>query len=194
MSITCKYPFSKINRRVLNVSVFRSESSHLHPGNLYDMPYKGLECQIPTSNWKLIEAWKTILQALSHPLWFPLLCLAITPVIAFILITWEMTGFNTSSKTRSTLKSKKMIGSLLCIYFILFFFDLIQFATQPNAGTELEFTHAQRIQSGINQRNDLILVYVFHHWTRPMASCIRNLLCMIFIIKDRDSYVTLLKK
>ena len=37
------------------------------------------------------------IQALSHPLWFPMLCLAFTPILAFVLIGWEVKGKKTGT-------------------------------------------------------------------------------------------------
>ena len=74
----------------------------------------------------------------------------------------------------------KPIGILLSIYFILFFYDLIQFATKTDT-TMLLFTHTNSVeisnQNGQIERR-LLLIYVFHHWSRPLAACVRNLLCL----------------
>ena len=71
------------------------EDSTLHPRDISDLPYIGLQCQIPESPWISLEIWKMTIQALSHPLWFPMLCLAFTPILAFVLIGWEVKGQNT---------------------------------------------------------------------------------------------------
>ena len=74
----------------------------------------------------------------------------------------------------------KPIGILLSTYFLLFFYDLIQFATKTDT-TMLLFTHTNSVeilnQSGQIERR-LLLIYVFHHWSRPLAACVRNLLCL----------------
>ena len=74
----------------------------------------------------------------------------------------------------------KPIGILLSTYFLLFFYDLIQFATKTDT-TMLLFTHTNSIeisnQNGQIERR-LLLIYVFHHWSRPLAACVRNLLCL----------------
>ena len=117
-----------------------------------------------------------LIQALSHPLWFPLLCLAFTPILAFLLIGWEVTGQNINDRFTNT----KPIGILLSIYFLLFFYDLLQFASKTDR-TKLFFTHTNSVEilnpSG-NSTKELYLIYVFHHWSRPLAACIRNLLCL----------------
>ena len=71
------------------------EDSTLHPRDISDLPYIGLQCQIPESPWISLEIWKMTIQALSHPLWFPMLCLAFTPILAFVLIGWEVKGRKT---------------------------------------------------------------------------------------------------
>ena len=161
------------------------ENEYVHPREIFDLPYKGLECQIPSSSSKMVEFWKILLQALSHPLWFPMLCLAFTPILAFILIKWEVEG------DTSRLQSSKIIVILLFVYFAIFFFDLVQFATDSGENASI-FTHIRRLN--VIDENDLIVTYVFHHWSRPLAALIRNLMCFQNIIHSfKRPSVTILK-
>ena len=84
--------------------------------------------------------------------------------------------FNVDDRFTNT----KPIGILLSTYFLLFFYDLIQFATKTDT-TMLLFTHTNSVeisnQNGQIERR-LLLIYVFHHWSRPLAACVRNLLCL----------------
>ena len=108
--------------------------------------------------------------------------------MAFLLIGWEVKGY---------FKSLRIVGILIPIYFAVFFVDLVQFST---SGDETEaFTHAKIIelknQFGHISRK-LELIYVFHHWSRLFATCIRNVLCLVSIqntSQDKLTRVTILK-
>ena len=99
LEIVVKWPFiiSKFWQSVSFLFFFSNlqEDSTLHPRDISDLPYIGLQCQIPESPWISLEIWKMTIQALSHPLWFPMLCLAFTPILAFVLIGWEVKAQNT---------------------------------------------------------------------------------------------------
>ena len=153
-----------------------SEEKSIHPRDAFDLPYIGLQCQISETPWKILEFWKMLIQALSHPLWFPMLCLAFTPILAFLLIGWEVTGQNVNDRFTNT----KPIGILLSIYVLVFFYDLLQFATKTDS-TKFLFTHTNSVQfldSSGNSVKQLLIIYVFHHWSRPLAACVRNLMCL----------------
>ena len=101
---------------------YRSDSENLkiEPRNILDYSHNGLQCQIPETKMQIFEAWKSLLQALTHPIWYPLFCLAFTPFLAFLLIGWEVKGY---------FKSLRIVGILIPIYFAVFFVDLVQFST-----------------------------------------------------------------
>ena len=148
---------------------------------MYDQPANGLMCQIPETKVQLLEAWKSFLQALTHPLWYPIFCLAFTPFLAFLLIGWEVKGY---------FKSLRIVGILLPVYFVVFFVDLLQFSVHGDDTDS--FTHAKiielRNQYGHVNRT-LQIVYVFHHWSRLVASYVRNVLCIISITKNQERKV-----
>ena len=108
--------------------------------------------------------------------------------MAFLLIGWEVKGY---------FKSLRIVGILIPIYFVVFFLDLVQFST---SGDETEaFTHAKitelKNQFGHISRN-LELIYVFHHWSRLLATCIRNVFCFVSLQNTTESKlptITILK-
>ena len=144
---------------------------------MYDQPSNGLMCQIPETQIQILEAWKSFVQALTHPLWYPMFCLAFTPFLAFLMIGWEVKGY---------FKSLRIVGILIPVYFVIFFVDLLQFSVHGDDTNS--FTHAKiielRNQFGHVNRT-LHMVYVFHHWSRLMASCLRNVFCIVSIAKGK---------
>ena len=104
-------------------------------------------------------------------------CLAFTPFLAFLMIGWEVKGY---------FKSLRIVGILIPVYFVVFFVDLLQFSVHGDDTNS--FTHAKiielRNQFGHVNRT-LHMVYVFHHWSRLMASCLRNVFCIVSIAKGK---------
>ncbi len=133
--------------------------------------------------------WIKIFYGLSHPLWFPLLCLAILPVVAFVHIKviplnnleqapHVVFPFQIELDTQKSREFHQQSGNqtqmisvaLLFIYYVVFLYDLIKYCyDDPDSDANIVFTHAID-----HEEYGLQVVYIFHHWSRPLASVVRN--------------------
>jgi hypothetical protein len=108
-----------------------------------------------------------------------MLCLAFAPAVAFALIAREIKGHKSK-----LIMDKKLIAILLANYYLVFFYDLIDFASTDNY--QPNYTHAMPIElvNWTGQvETSLQITYVFHHWSRPLAACFRNILTL-WVVKS----------
>lgn len=138
-----------------------------------------LECELPSTvdgSFVIIyQLWKFVFQTLSHTLWFPMLCLAVLPIVAFALIR------RTNDDESEFRSDRRITAALVLIYYSVFFYDLVTFAKQEN-DQQQPFSHTQRQMDG-----SLLVIYVFHHWSRPLAAILRNAF-ITFLLKNQRTY------
>ena len=151
----------------------------------------GITATIPAVGG-IISAWRIYFECLSNPLWFPLACLCLLPLLAFFLlkketiITTEKRGDKEKlmeeagifhDRRREAGLKRRLIGGIFVLYYALFVYDLFMFGKsldglsgeEEEGGESLTFTHSSLSPS----EGTLRLVYAFRHWTRPLAAVLR---------------------
>ena len=148
------------------------QNQDILPRDYFNVQAYGIQCQIRDA-----QTWQIIYQVLTHPLWFPLLCLIFTPFLAFVLIKREA--------RKGHEENHRILVVLVITYFSMFFYDLINYGSQDNH--DLNYTHAKSIQlynQDKVQESALELTLVFNHWGRPFVAFVRNIFCLSVMYKQ----------
>ena len=162
----------------------------------------GIVADITVTDTKSLE-WTLLFQCLSNPLWFPIACLCCLPVLTFALLMRESLRQGKSKQKPVLLPTSdpavdngrylgwfdrykhmksthRLLLSLFVTYYSIFMYDLVSFGKNLGDGSEeteidtYSFTHSVSKQEG-----GLEVIYVFRHWTGPLAAVIRNVLVAV---------------
>ena len=149
-----------------------TEKDTLEPRHAYDhLSTNGLMCHISEVPIQGLESWKTLVHAMQvHlvPMW--------TVFVGFyslLLIGWEVKDFLRFCT----------VGAAMTLWFLV---DFIKFLDLSDDIETESFTHTEMIElrnyfGDVNRT--LHLVYVFHHWSSVVGSCIRNVFSIAIITK-----------
>lgn len=175
-------------------------------------PSFGITSSLASERGSLCRFLSRLFQCASNPLWFPLACLCVLPLVALVLFKRELDGASEGTPRAPTLTEAELkrrealmlnveeaggdsesdedaaatpserqarrvvkvkqwlMLSLFVIYYAIFIYDLLSLrGGELGPEAPLEYTH-----SSVRADGSLAVVYVFHHWTRPLGALLRN--------------------
>lgn len=144
----------------------------------------GIKSKIGLTDLGPFNVWVLVFRVLSNPLWFPLALPCCLPILAFVLLKRNFSSHQRCDthpkiefimlKTDAKIQSQnRLLIALLGIYYFVFLIDLANFG----GFLKLEEGYMQSIKytnSILLPGNILEVTYVFHHWSRPLGSILRN--------------------
>lgn len=178
----------------------------------------GVQCNLHPPSTYPLKLWMTIFELLMNPLWFPLACFSSLPVIVFVAINnelWSPAIETTESRTiadrfRSAGASRKSLWCIMAMFYALFIYDLMQFSKKTFGATGSEVMTGSNVMTGndiiATEVNDVIntqtwrlpdrslqVVYLSFHWTRPLATLLRNAFIAVMERPEKGFYYRLVK-
>ena len=154
----------------------------------------------------LFRPWLLLFECLSNPLWFPLACFGLLPLLTFLLLKREAASRGEDDGARRELSSvalkvdlldaeeeeeeerprsasRRLLAAVLFLYYAVFIYDLVAYGNLVEESEDLpslDFTHTEfrRLPEKASD-GSLVCVYVFWHWTRALAAVARNAMVKI---------------
>ncbi len=160
-------------------------------------PYLFQLVEIPRDHgWPLMRLWLGVFECVCNPLWFPLACTCLVPIVTLALLRVEAsrdhrttdneTGlYNSKESQFRDVKGhgscrKKLLLGILLVYYAVFVHDLLSYGSimdrDDKDGPNLDFTHTERQERVQDEKVAIHCVYLFKHWTVLAASVARTII------------------